>query len=149
MSEVLETTESLQAELTELQAKLAQKQIEADGDQVEKIELPLATIDILIGGKNTVTLHNVTPPEALLLVALHHHQAKKMPIERILILDQKLNIDPRLERQKLAMKYGEKKVTALFPGAIPNFPKSFRSAMNAGIETKIPEERMFDFDVAK
>lgn len=142
-----ETADQIQEQIRKLQERQLKAQLKEEDDDVDKVEMQLASVRIIVG-KNSVTRKKVTPPEVALLVAEHHKKAGKMPIEDITLGD-KIQVDPRQERNRLVAIYGAEKVNALFPGAIPTFPKSFRQAMSTGIDSVLPTKRMVEMDIAK
>lgn len=96
---------------------------------------------------------NATPAEAMLLVAMHHAAAGQNPIktregELRLLNVAVIKRTPREEKQRLLGLYSQKKVNAIFPGAMPQMPVDFEEAGQAGLETGVPDERLMDKDIA-
>jgi len=152
MSEFNETSDSLQAGIKKLQEKLLNKQVEEEGEAVQKIRLPLATLELKINKNNSVRRQHVTPPEAAFLVAEHNARNGGMPIVNLELEKNEgeqayIEVDPRAYRTSLMSRYHPKKITTMFPGLVPTFPTSFRIAMNSGLETKLPAERMLDYEL--
>lgn len=143
----IETTESIQAEINRLQQKLVKVEQQEDGETLEPIEMPTATVTIKLDRNGScVTKKHVTPAELMLLVAEHHKRAGGSPVIK-LELGEKIQRDPRVERARLLSTYDSRKVQALFPGALPSLPKNFRQAMNAGIEAHIPSTRLLEMNL--
>lgn len=174
---LMETAEDIQAAINELQIKLQVAQDKEMGEKVELVEIPLAKGFIKLNKFTSVPIRNVTPAEVAILVAEHHKAAGGMPItnlvrqtdtkgramvyeddgeggekgvmKEVLVERSIIKVDPRAERARLCAKYRTSKVTALFPGLVPVFPKTFRQAMSAGLATEMPDERLMDFQLAE
>lgn len=100
-----------------------------------------------------VNKKGVTPAEAMLLVAMHHAAAGGNPIktnEGVLNISNLRTVkrSAREEKHRLLGKYSDKKVNALFPGAMPQMPTDFDHAGEAGLESAMPNERLIDHDIA-
>lgn len=174
---LMETAEDIESAIKQLQVKLQAAQEKEMGEAVELVDLPLARGMLKLNKFMTVPIRNVTPAEVALLVAEHHKGAGGMPIEsltrqtdkkgkamvyitdsesgketgeikEIFVEREKIRVDPRAERARLCAKYRTAKVTALFPGLVPIFPTTFRQAMQAGLATNLPDEKLMTFEVA-
>lgn len=137
----LETSDELQQQIDELQAKRDAATVRETAREITPMELPLASVLLKTDRATSVTVHNITPPELLFLVAEHQHNAKGNPAERVTPTGT-MKTDARSEKARLTFKYGERKISALFPGAIPSFPTTFRQAMFTGIETRLPSSSL-------
>ena len=112
----------------------------------------------------------VTPAEAVILIAQFHVQKGDMPIHAITPhtvttaqLDDKkkavrnpddntavlantvvktIKRQPDQEIARLKSKYGEKKVAALFPGANPTLPATFKDALRIGMAVALPSSTL-------
>lgn len=78
-----ETAEELQLIINEAQKKLNAANEKEDEEQSEKITLPLATVHLRIEKNVAFDKANITPPELMLLCAMHHANAKGNPAEVI------------------------------------------------------------------
>lgn len=172
----MESAEDIQRAIAELQKKLVSATSNEMGEKIELITMPLAKGFLKLNKFTSVPIRNVTPAEVALLVAEHHRNAGGMPIENlgrqtdkkgkamvytedehgvetgtmkeVFVERAEIQVDPRAERSRLANKYRASKVAALFPGLVPSFPTTFRQAMEAGLSTTMPDERLLDFDLA-
>lgn len=144
-----ETEEDLKAQVAELQSKLAEKQEETLGEEQEKVTFPTvsATLKLDKNGSNVI-LQRVTPPEALILCAMHHVNAGSLPLSD---LQPKGAYTTTIqgEKARLVAKYGVKKVDAAFPGNEPKMPMTFRQAMSSGLGKALPDSQLLEFDLAK
>jgi len=143
-TEKMETAEELQAQIKELQAK--QAKIDAAGaaaeDALMLVEMPVADTRIRLSKFNDVAVKGVTPAELAFLVAEHHARAGGNPV---LEIEPKGTVrrDPRHERARLCMKYNRDRVMEMFPGNEPSLPKTFRRAMESGINSRMKNEGYF------
>jgi len=55
-----------------------------------------------------------------------------------------LKISAKQERDRLARKYGSKRISKFYPGPIPTFPTSFEEARENGIGQVTPSERLLE-----
>ena len=148
--EQLETSTEIAAKIRELEAR----QVEAERAEqkvadLEKIEFPVAKIILKRDEFTSVPMMNVTPGEVLLLVAMFNKSAGGNPVSTVTPVGT-ASLTATQERARLVGKYGTKRVDSLFPGAIPQFPKTFRQALDSGMSAKLAvPETIFDFDIAK
>jgi hypothetical protein len=168
-----ETVDQLQQELAALTAKFNKAVLEDEGEP-KKVKFPLGNFHIKIERGQTVWRNNITPPELMLLVAMHQAGAGGMPVvefklnqqvlqeleaeanelppgekkayveSKIMLHKNDVEADPRALRNYLAGRYGNERVNKLFPGSEPQMPTTFKRAMSIGIETKIQGARLFD-----
>lgn len=144
----VETAEDIEQTIKELRKRQEELAKVEDEEQVEKITLPKARILLKINKNTTITLENVTPPEVLILVAEHNRGAGGNPIENIEPTGN-VTIDPVMLRAAFCSKYDAKKVYTIFPGSVPQMPRTYRRAMLLGIGTKLPEAKLMEHDLAK
>lgn len=144
-AETAETPESIQQTINDLQAKMQRTAEKEARDASSPVEMSLAAVTLKVD-KNELELRDVTPAEALLLVAEHHRAAGGVPLSNVRPMG-KVMRDPVEERARLTEKYGAKRVYALYPGAIPTLPKNFSVATTRGVAIKLPSERLLDFEV--
>lgn len=98
VAEADESSEDIQKTIAELNAKLQKKvEAETEEDEIELVEYPLASFDLTIEKGQTVHKRNVTPPEAMLLVAEFHTKAGGMPVNNETF---KLNRHRRVELEE-------------------------------------------------
>lgn len=55
-------------------------------------------------------------------------------------------ITPSEEKERLISRYGGMKISKIFPGEIPQLPKSFEEARKVGLKTKVPVTRLIGND---
>lgn len=167
-----DSPDDIQQQIEALQTKLKQVNLEEDGPN-PTIELPIADVLLKIERGTVIPKHALTPPEVMLLVAMHHRGAGEMPVLKLELAPQiraglrakaeketnvdrkkqletlaetlpdKVKVDPRAFRNALAGKYGAERVNKLFPGAEPVLPTTFRRALNLGLENPIEGEGLF------
>lgn len=153
MSKNTETTDDLQAQLVELQKKISSKALSEEKEDAIALDLPLANITLILNKNNTIRVNNVTPPEVAFFVAEHQKRAGGMPIKEIELIKNEdgtqkyVKTDPRRFLAALCNKFHAKKVQTMYPGSIPTFPTTFKSAMSLGQEITLPSERLMDFEV--
>jgi len=140
---VEESAEELQAQIEALNARLASKMDADSGPPIEQVQFPFATVHIKINKQQSVIKPNVAPPELLILIAMHHASAGGNPVVNV-TPNGKTEVDPIAYRNALSNRYGAERVLAAFPGTLPNFAgcRSFQQAMNAGMGTKLPDQRL-------
>ncbi len=150
-----ETSEDIQRAIDELNAEKLKLELAEQADaEAEMIEMPLASIMVRINKNTTVLLNKVTPAEALVLVAEHHKASGGNPLEKITPATDangnpvRIKVDPIELRGVLANKYSGEKIMALFPGLMPQFPKTFSQALRLGIGAKLPENKLMSHDLA-
>lgn len=82
--------------------------------------MQIVSCEILLGGDltNTVVKHGVSVPEVAILAQIHG-----IGSVRRLKIEGKDNRTTVSEKDRLNGIYGEKVVSKLFPGAVPQFPK--------------------------
>lgn len=82
--------------------------------------MQIVSCEVLLGGDltNTVVKHGVSVPEIAILSQIHG-----IGSVRRLKIDGKDNRTTAWEKDRLTANYGEKIVSKLFPGAVPQFPK--------------------------
>lgn len=78
-----ETAEELQLVIAEAQKKLAKAQEKEDEEEVERVVLPLADVLLKIEKNTIFEKRNVTPPELMILCAMHHANAKDNPAQKV------------------------------------------------------------------
>jgi hypothetical protein len=88
---------------------------------------------------NSVRKLNVTPPEAVLLREMHQHNAGKMPLSEFSLVRTEERTNDR-EISRLRASYSTAQagnnmswVEKLFPGNVPNLPKTFAEAGFEGV----------------
>lgn len=140
----LESVDDLQAQLDEITKKYQAALVKEAQEAVEHEEYPVATILLKVGHGNQYQKENLTPPEVAILAAMHHKSAGGNPVEQIRPTGT-IMADPVALKQHLMNKYGASKVEALFPGPLPNFPKKFARALQVGLMSQIPQERLMNF----
>jgi len=84
---------------------------------------------------------DVTPAEALLLVAEHHANAGGDPISELKVTGE-VDREVTDEVNRLKTKYAAKKVDALYQGAIPTLPTDFDQARKLGIGQQLPTGKL-------
>lgn len=130
-----------------------------------KPKMQVRSCRVKLSKDQDVPLKEITPAEACLLVAEHHRNVGDSAIHDlgpvIRTTSEKVFVDGKhtdnkvtrtefteVERTvveeiaRLKGKYGVRKVTALFPGAIPQLPTTFDEAIKIGITTVLPEEKL-------
>ena len=143
-----ETAEDIDATIKELRARQTELEEAEDEEQVEKIRLPKARVLLRINKNTEFYLDNVTPPEALILVAEHNKGAGGNPLVKIEKTGE-VEIDPVMLRAAFCLKYDPKKVYTIFPGSVPQMPKTYRRALLLGIGTVLPNTTLMEHDLAK
>ena len=144
----LETAEDIEKTIAELRKRQEELNAVEDEEEIEKITLPKADIVVKINKNTTVLLNNVTPPEALILVAEHNKGAGGNPLEKITVTGS-VTIDPVMLRAAFCTKYDAKKVYTIYPGSVPQMPKTYRRALLLGIGTVLPNAKLMEHDLAK
>lgn len=148
----LETTKLASTELLEAKATAT--------------EMPICDCRVHLDKLHDLPKVGVTPAEVVLLVAQFHKQKGDMPVHAMEWhkvttpkLDDKKKIvrngedntaimdvvevktvkrEPHQEIGRLKSRYGAQKVEALFPGANPTLPQTFKSALQMGMSVAIP-----------
>lgn len=143
-----ETTEDIESTIKELRKRQQELMEEEDKEDVEKVKFPKARIELRMNKNTVITLENVTPPEALILVAEHNKGAGGNPIEKIEKTGE-VEVDPVMLRAMFCSKYDSKKVYHIYPGSVPTMPKTFRRALLLGIGTTLPESKLMEHDLAR
>src|SRR5882757_6764653 len=128
-----------------------------------KPKMQVRSCRVKLSKDQDVPLKEITPAEACLLVAEHHRNVGDSAIydlgpvvrthtEKVFVdgkhTDNKVTKTEITEVERTVVeeianlkgKYGVKKVTTLFPGAIPQLPQTFKEAIEIGITTVLPEE---------
>lgn len=170
---VVESADEIEKMIEELRVK--QKKLDLDAEpEVAKVNYPIADVTLHIDRNMDVTRSFVTPPELMLLVAMHMVGSGGEPVKKLRLakevradiqrqadaerldmrkqwLAAKLDgipdtvpIDPRALRNWMAGRYGAKRVHTLFPGAEPSMPTTFRRALSLGTEVKVEESRLLE-----
>lgn len=144
----LETSDELRQHIDGLREKLekAEAAEAAEDLKAEQIELPVMECEVFVAKGHTVFLKGVTPPEALILTAMHNKAVGDVPIRNMKVTGA-VKVDARSLVARLAGKYGAKRVLAVFPGTDPKLPTTFRKALTAGIGTVLPEQHLMDYEV--
>ena len=85
--------------------------------------MQIVSCEVLLGGDltNTVVKSNVSIPE--LAVYMHIHGVGSIQNLKVEGKDSRSTAG---ELERLVVIFGDKTVRALFPGAVPNFPKSLK-----------------------
>ena len=91
-----------------------------------------------------VPLTNVTPAEALLLSAEFQKNAKGKPLYDV-VEGASVTRTVGEEVARLTNKYGPFKVKALFSGAIPTLPSTFDEAIDVGMKSVSPQNKLGSF----
>jgi len=104
--------------------------------------MPIADISLKTDqfGSN-VQLKDVTPAEALLLVAEFNRAAGGDPIVELTNERSVVRTDDT-EIMRLKQKYAAVKVNSLFPGSSPALPKNFAEARTKGLNTSTANARL-------
>jgi len=144
----VETAEDIEATIKELRKRQQELEDDEDEEQVEKVKFPKARIHLRMNKNTVITLENVTPPEALILVAEHHKSAGGNPIEKIEKTGE-VEIDPVMLRAAFCSKYDSKKVYTIYPGSVPAMPRTYKRALLLGIGTQLPESKLMEHDLAR
>lgn len=152
----LETTKLASTELLEAKATAT--------------EMPICDCRVHLDKLHDLPKVGVTPAEVVLLVSQFHKQKGDMPIHDMQWhkvttpkLDDKKKIvrngedntaimevvevktvkrEAHQEIGRLKSRYGAKKVELIFPGANPNLPQSFKSALQMGLSVVVPGESL-------
>lgn len=87
--------------------------------------MEVATVTVRLAGDLNMQIprHKVTPPEVMLLRAIHGHDAV-VDIKGI-HMDRR---EHRAEKARLLERYDRKTVERLFPGVLPQLPVTFKDA---------------------
>lgn len=146
-----ESVDDLNAQIIELQKKMAAKQLAEMKREAAQfaIEVPTADITVKLDKNGSdQDVDGVTPAEVLVITSIHHAAVGGNPIVGFRRTGgPKKKVDPRDLRDYLRMKYGVKRVDKLFPGSEPQLPISFARAMQIGLETKDTGRKLVDFEV--
>lgn len=148
----IETAESLQAHIAELQTKLAAKEAEEEAAEAEFVELPLANVHLRLNDKMSFMKPNLTPPELLVLVAMHHTNSGGNPVDSVTpIMDgdkvKTIKADVRAIKATLGSKYGKDRIEKLYPGVSPSYPKRFKTAISLGLGSVLPAAHLFTMGI--
>lgn len=159
----VETTDDLKAAIADLNRKLVDAENKEDQVQSEALTFPLARVHLTVARGLTVFKEGITAPELLVLCNMFRTAAGGNPIldvkrnedvnkeiveyneknaTRVGFVPQSLlptaiTVEAHIEKRRLIGKYGGKVVNALFPGNIPQFPKTFRQALTVGMSTSV------------
>lgn len=139
----MESPDDLQKQIDELQEKLAASEQQMAMEDVEEIELPLAEGMIRTDSQTCIPINFLTPPEVLVLAAMHGAKAGGKVFEKLKV-NGKVKTNAVAEKMRLAAKYGMERVDKVFPGAEPKLPKNFIIALRTGLGTVLPTQRLFD-----
>ena len=114
-----------------------------------------ATIQLSLSKDHTFTKHNITPLEALLLVALHHRNfgdnpvsVDKATIKEIDLGEHEVEVEGKKVKKKrtrttdeefdrLRSKYPPQKVEALF-SRVRDLPETYEAAIERGLKLVLP-----------
>lgn len=123
------------------------------------MKLATVTYNLTKEGHHVVR-ENVTPAEHLLIVAEHHANSGGKPVVEVKETGtaeveevdekgakKKRPRSPAEEVARLRQRYAGNKVSALFQGAIPNMPASFKEAEELGVKTVLPSSKLTEFKV--
>jgi hypothetical protein len=138
--------DELNSEILRLQEQLSQSELRQAMEDVEKIELPLADGMIRTDSQSCIPITGLTPPEALVLAAMHGPKAGGKVFESLRVTS-KFETNAVAEKLRLAAKYGMERIDKLFPGSEPKLPKNFVLAVRSGLGTVLPTQRLFDTKV--
>lgn len=133
-------------------------------------EMPVCDCRVHLDKLHDLPKTGVTPAEVVLLVSQFHKQKGDMPVhsmkwhtietpklddKRKVVRDGETNVaimektvvksikrEPHQEIGRLKSRYGAKKVELIFPGANPNLPLTFQSALQMGLSVVVPGESL-------
>jgi hypothetical protein len=93
-----------------------------------------------------VLLHNVTPAEAVFLVAEHNARAGGIPL---VVVGEPTEVERTSAHEigRLYAKYQLKKIKSVFPNAMGQVPATFDEAIQIGMGTSIPSGKLMEFQV--
>jgi hypothetical protein len=167
-----DSPDAIMAEIKRLKAKLKTAELEGEED-VPKVKLPLADVHIKIAPGQSVWRKLVTPPELLVLLAIHRAGSGGDPLQDLVLAKQvrekleaqsaaeknkerkawlkelaneipdHIEVDPRGLKAALQGRYGADKIEKCFPGAEPRLPETFRRVISRSGEVNIKAEGLF------
>jgi hypothetical protein len=112
------------------------------------MKMPIADATLKLNKQMTVVVRDITPTQALYLVAEHHKGAGGQPLSDF-VLTGEVERTAKEEVDRLRTLYPTKKVNSLFTGAIPQVPATFEEAQEAGLGVTPVAERLVDHDLSK
>lgn len=93
-----------------------------------------------------VVRHNVTPAEAVFLVAEHNARAGGTCLE-VLGEAEEIKRSSSAEITRLYDIYPTKKIKAIYPNAMGRIPETFEEAIQIGMGTTLPTGKLMEFQV--
>jgi hypothetical protein len=91
----------------------------------------------------------VTPAEVAILVAEHHKRVGDVPVTVVKGTESEVDIRPVALYSMLMGRYAANKVKAIFPSASGTFPETFEEAVELGMSTVMPENRLLEYELTR
>ena len=89
---------------------------------------------------------NVTPAEAVFLVAEHNARAGGIPLE-VIGEPEKIDRTNVEDITRLYQSYSSKKIKTIFSNAMSQVPETFEEAIQIGMGTSLPSGKLMEFQV--
>jgi hypothetical protein len=107
-----------------------------------------STIKLNLSKEQSVTKENVTPAEVAYYIAEHHNNFGKNPVELVGEVTE-IERSSKSEIERLYTRFPSVKIKALYPNALANIPVDFDAAMEIGMGTSLPTERLMTHDASR